>query len=250
MRYIAAILVALAAAMSVFLALLPLPCHPEKQAGSSQANEQYTKKGCPSAISAIFVPVGDFVHIYKEEIGAASGALLTFITAGLVWVGYRQIVTSRAQLRAYVYVHSARVINAAEGEGPLIAHVVIKNFGETPARRVTNVSGFAIDRYPLPETVILTINDHEFSAPNRSRSDLAPTQAEEMIDVARRPPLAAHERQALIDGEVVIVLYGEIRFLDVFGRKQWKTYRMMLGGPVGVRPGGSLVACDDGNDAS
>src|SRR5271155_2169793 len=53
--------------------------------------------------------------------------------------------TAERQLRAYVLIPSAHVKNIAEGNGPPVAHVQIKNFGQTPAYKVVNIGGFAID---------------------------------------------------------------------------------------------------------
>ncbi len=190
----------------------------------------------------------EFVRTHDAAITAVATVLLTFVTGGLIWVGYMQIRTARAQLRAYVFVSSARVANVADGVP--VAHVVIKNFGQTPAYKVVNVSGFALDRYPHPPTLNLLIRNREFSAPGRSRSVLAPTQSEDSIDPARRPPLRDEEKQALANGRSIIFLYGEVRYVDIFGRRQWTKYRLMMGGPVGVRSDGALVACEEGNEAT
>jgi hypothetical protein len=162
------------------------------------------------------------------------------------------IRTSRSQLRAYVQVDSVKVFNAMDDKaGPIIAHVVIKNFGQTPAHKVTTASEFAFEKYPPPSTLNLLISDKEFSASsNHSRIRLAPSQTQEIVEVANRPPLNEQERRALFEGGSAIFVYGEIRFTDVFGRSQRSRYRYMLGGPAGIRSGGSLVACEDGNDAS
>jgi hypothetical protein len=47
----------------------------------------------------------------------------------------------------------------------------------------------------------------------------------------------------------VIFVYGEIRYRDIFKRKQWTKYRLMMGGPVGVR-GRQLSGCEEGNEAT
>jgi hypothetical protein len=71
-----------------------------------------------------------------------------------------------------------------------------------------------------------------------------------MIENLRRPPLKIEEREALVNGQLVIYVYGEVRYFDAFGRKQRTRYRFMMGGPVGTQPGGKLVACEDGNEAT
>jgi hypothetical protein len=161
------------------------------------------------------------------------------------------IRTSRSQLRAYVQVHSAKIYNALDDKGgPVAAHIVIKNFGQTPAHKVMNASGLAFEKHPPPSALNLLTTDKEFSAANRSKNELAPGQTEEIVEIARRPGLSEQERRDLVDGQMAIFVYGEIRFTDVFGRGQRTRYRYMLGGSLGVRSGGTLVACEDGNEAS
>jgi hypothetical protein len=190
-----------------------------------------------------------FVHTYDKEISALTAVLLVIVTGGLIWVGYRQIWTSRAQLRAYVFVAGVRVTNVVEGDDIPEAIVAIKNFGQTPAYKVVNVSGIAVDRYPVPPTVNLTIANVEFRSPGRSRSDLGPTQSEHAITSAGRT-LTTAERTAIANGDGVVIVYGEIRYIDAFGKRRRTKYRFMMGGPVGVRPGGQLVASEEGNEAT
>jgi hypothetical protein len=90
---------------------------------------------------------------------AFATVLLTIVTACLGWLAYRQVLTTRAQLRAYVFVSSAKVTNVVDGDGMAEAHVMIKNSGQTPAYEVAQVGGFAIDRYPPPPTLDLSIRD-------------------------------------------------------------------------------------------
>ncbi len=159
--------------------------------------------------------------------------------------------TGRSQLRAYVQVNSAKIFNAFDAKGgPIAAHISIKNFGQTPARKVMSASALAVEKYPPPSGSSFTVNDKEFSAPGRSRTSLAPGQTEEIVEIAHRPALDEQEQRALIDGLLAIFVYGEIRFTDVFGRSQRTRYRYMLGGSAGVRSGGSLVACEDGNETA
>ena len=94
---------------------------------------------------------------------------------GTVWLIYRQLRTSRAQLRAYVVVSSAGIVSADDDkETAPVAVVTIKNSGQTPAHDVVNVSGIAIDLFPPPPTLNLTITDHDFAAVGRSRETLGP----------------------------------------------------------------------------
>jgi hypothetical protein len=199
--------------------------------------------------------LGDFTHDNAEAIIAAFTIILAFSTIFL-WVATRDLVsgsesTARRQLRAYVFVSGAAVTNIAEGDGIPEAQVVIKNFGQTPAYNFVNITGFAANVYPPPSSIRLTVPDEEFFQPI-AKSDLGPTQAEISTTDWRekRRPLTQDERAALAEGKAIIYVYGEIRYVDAFGRQRWTKYRYMMGGPVGVRPGGRLAPCDEGNEAS
>jgi hypothetical protein len=212
--------------------ILPAPDADETKKPQQQGNGWLSGWSLSDKIAAFVVFVG----------------FLQFVALIATWLAMRD--TARRQLRAYVFVSRANISNATEGNGPVQSRVVIKNFGQTPAYKVVNINGFAFDQYPPPPTLNLTIADHEFGTAGRSRSDLGPTQSEGMTETLRRPPLNAAERAALMNGGLVMYVYGEIRYLDAFGRKQRTRYRFMMGGPVGTQPGGALVACEDGNEAT
>jgi hypothetical protein len=194
------------------------------------------------------VCAGDFADKDNGQIRAVFTVFLTIVTGGLVWIGHQQIATSRVQLRAYVFVSTAVVTNAADGTGIPEAQVTIKNSGQTPAHNVINVSGFAMDIYPAPPTLSLIISDDEFASPARTRAVLGPGDSSVSVSAAR-PPLTPPERASLATGTRIIYVYGEIRYRDAFGREQWTKYRFMMGGPVGVR-GGQLAGCEGGNEAT
>jgi len=185
--------------------------------------------------------------------------LIALFTAGLFWATWylyratKRLVggaedTAQRQLRAYVLVEGVHVKNAVSGEGQMLAQVTIKNFGQTPASEIVTVTGFAFGGWPLSRDLTLTIPESEFTKPNRSRSVLGPTQTEHATTLVRAP--TSDERQALITGQLAIVIYGEIRYLDAFKRQQTTKYRFMMGGPVGTTTAGHLAACEEGNEAT
>jgi len=58
----------------------PLPCHPEIQTGEHHEKNHSSCKDCPSMIGALFVPFGDFVHAYRDEITALSTFVIAIFT--------------------------------------------------------------------------------------------------------------------------------------------------------------------------
>jgi hypothetical protein len=113
-----------------------------------------------------------FFDDHNGAITAVSTVFLTLITAGLARIGYVQIMTTRAQLRAYVRTSRTVVTNVSHGTGAPEAQVTIQNSGQTPAYDVVSVSGFAIDRYP--STPDLVITDGEFANSALGREILGP----------------------------------------------------------------------------
>ena len=168
---------------------------------------------------------------------------------GTVWLIYRQLRTSRVQLRAYVGVSAAKLINFVDGEeiAPM-GEVTITNSGQTPARDVVNVSGIAIGLFPPPSALKLTVTDHDFATVARSRQTLGAANTSISRTAAGRP-LEAEEKKDITEGKGAIYVYGEVRYRDVFGKRRWSKYRFMMGGPVGIR-GGQLATCEEGNEAS
>jgi hypothetical protein len=92
------------------------------------------------------------------------GLLLVIVTGGLVWIGYMQIRTARAQLRAYVFVDVIRITHVGDGDGIPEAQVYIKNCGQTPAYQCRGVGGFAISPFfPPPPDLDLSVTDDRFA---------------------------------------------------------------------------------------
>jgi hypothetical protein len=103
--------------------------------------------------------------------------------------------TAERQLRAYVFVESAQVINVVDGSGSPEAHVVIKNYGQTPAYELVNVSGFAMDQYPSPPTLSLIINDADFGIGSKTAMALGPGACLSLSRPVKDPP--SHQKSEM-----------------------------------------------------
>jgi hypothetical protein len=193
------------------------------------------------------------VH-FTDVIISIFTVLLVFVTGGLIWVGFRQIVTSRAQLRAYVFVHTAKVVILDDEVTVPTAVVVIKNSGQTPARRLINVSGFAVSQHPIKTMPNLLVSDREFASV-WTKTDLgADNTTATTTPISYDPIYATRAAKAefvkgLSEGKLIAFVYGEIRYRDVFKRRWWTKYRLMMGGPIGFAEG-QLVGCNEGNEAT
>jgi hypothetical protein len=195
-----------------------------------------------------------FIEMLDKHNGAITAVFtvfLTIVTGGLVWTGYKQIMTTRAQLRAYVLTSRSIVTNivtnVVHGDGVPEAQVTLQNYGQTPAHNVISVSGFAFDKYPSNPN--MTISDQEFLNPSLSRELLGPGGTSVSIIRYVGGPFTPATKASLANGGHIIYVYGEIRYRDVFGRTQRTKYRYMTGGPVGVR-GEQMVGCEEGNEAT
>ena len=145
--------------------------------------------------------------------------LQAFAASGTCWLIVRQLNVTKQQLRAYVFVSGAQITNIIEGDGMPKATVLLRNSGQTPAHDVVNVSGVASNKYPPPHTLNLTISDPVFIATARTRQTLGPGDTSISVIIAGSAP-TPEQKAAFTDGTGVVYVYGEIRYKDVFGRKQ------------------------------
>lgn len=98
---------------------------------------------------AAFHCTAQFIEGHNAVITAIATVLLTFVTGGLVWTGYQQIRTTRAQLRAYVFVTSRDFTRQDDKDGKYVHHLKLINTGQTPAKMVQVVSTTRILDHPI-----------------------------------------------------------------------------------------------------
>jgi hypothetical protein len=179
-----------------------------------------------------------FANDYGVAITALATVMLTIVTRGLFVVARQQIVTSRAQLRAYVAVQSGQ-IEAVPGKAPK-AQVTVKNYGLTPAYKFRIVGAMGIA--PSFETLPPPTGD-----PRGTLGVLAPSGIFQWYMVA--PKVLSDEAYAhLAAGNLTLFVYGEVHYEDAFGVSRVLKYRTMFGGPAGIQSN-QLASCADGNEA-
>ncbi len=165
----------------------------------------------------------------------AIGTLLQF--SALVVI----IRTTRRQLRAYVFISGAHLENIGIGQIPC-AQLTIKNFGQTPAYKMTQWAMVGIGKFPLeshPST-----NENE-PMPERP---LPPQDEIPLQSPKYKEPLNAEMLDELSKGMLAIYVAGEVRYRDAF-KKKWRTrYLLYSGGSIGLS--GKLAAYKEGNDAT
>jgi hypothetical protein len=187
--------------------------------------------------------LGRFTNENNGAITAVSTLLLTFVTAGLVFIGYRQHRTTRAQLRAYVFVGEVKIIDP-DGAEPQAA-VTLSNFGKTPAYRVTVSTGACGDKFPPRRTVF----DPTPVSPYSSRFVFAPGGLG-IRNIPLKTLLNSHRMIGLRNGALALYVYGEILYTDAFQKGQSTKFRFMIGGDGGWPSSNLMVVCPEGNEAS
>ena len=112
-----------------------------------------------------------------------------------------QTKTTRAQLRAYVLVDHAAMVNLMDVSKAPEAHVTIKNFGQTPGYKVINFTDIAFRTYPSKGEK-LAIERRRFWAAN-SNGDIGPGSHRIAITSTAAElgrPLTSEELTALAEG--------------------------------------------------
>jgi hypothetical protein len=199
-----------------------------------------------SALTAICSLVGGtadwlLAHALSPEGWTAlATVLLTIVTGGLLVFAFRQDRTTRGQLRAYIFPDDPKIEDVAPLNYP-IAILFIKNYGRTPAEKVTAEFALEFDTYPKPTGKALDTPKLD----EVSRSAVPPESRIE-IRVERDDTLTSPEFEALKAGHAALYVVGVIRYTDNFGDGWVSTVRMMHT----YRNVGStrLEVCPEGNE--
>jgi hypothetical protein len=184
----------------------------------------------------------NFINDHNAVITAISTVLLTVVTAGLVWIGSKQIDTTRAQLRAYVFARPIGVPSASDDTGWPTVELVMKNWGQTPAYDVAHWTCLNVDDYP----------DFKHGRPPGIRTIpksavLAPG-GDAKIVARRTRPWTDEEKSAVASGAKQIYVWGEITYRDTFRRRQVTTFRLHWGGQT--EGGGEMAWSKKDNEAT
>jgi hypothetical protein len=183
---------------------------------------------------------GQFVSDNNAAITAVATVLLTFVTVGLVWIGYLQIATSRRQLRAYLSIGHGNLVNFDDANP--VVQVLIKNSGQSPAYSVEAWNAVLLHQLPL--RVQLT------QPPNAEiiRAYLGPGMSFHLGTNLTNFPEAA--RDAIRAGRQAVFVFGNVDYRDAFGKRHFMRWRMFFGEDSARRPDGSLSVCPEGNEAN
>jgi hypothetical protein len=155
--------------------------------------------------------------------------LLVIVTAGLVWVGFRQEAQTRQLTRANVFVVSVNLGNITnpipiEGYPPIIptgaelrylnvgpiVQLIIKNLGQTVAYDVVTWTNICLLEYPLISKLLPPPDEARRAT---SKSAIPPQGGTTKFNRFPRP-LTDDEIAALRAEKMAIYVYGETTYRD------------------------------------
>lgn len=203
--------------------------------GTSNTNEK-TIETCKPGVD---VRSSDLCAQWKAADAAASSAWWAWLAGivgtgglliafGALWLARRanEIAGASAerQLRAYVLPGKISVEPPKDNE-PIKIVMHIKNTGQTPASAVRWGAISGIYKNPVPDSMWKTITDFEAS------SYLA--AGEEIHSTMISAPLTASLRSSLKSSNETLYIYGEVNYIDAFGRSRETRYRLRFKPEVG-----------------
>ena len=169
-----------------------------------------------------------------DVIMGGSTLALFIATACLVWITRD---SGRRQLRAYLLVEGCGL---RYHQTPM-AHLTVRNFGQTPAYDVQTWVGTKGDEYPL-RTPLLDASDDIA----QSTSIIGPGSFEESIVPVTEP--TPPQWVQIRAEKAALYVWGYVRYRDAFKMKRILRFRLMLHGDHAA-DAGRFVNCEDGNYA-
>jgi hypothetical protein len=133
--------------------------------------------------------------------------LLVLVTAGLVWLGWRQIRDARVLQRAYVNALPGGISTTTHGE--LLAHVEFKNVGHLPATQVKLVLKFTAS------------DDGNWSPPPVDDKDLRPAG---VVPIGISVTTGSYGIGVPQPWTKYLYAWGRVTYVDGFGRARWTNF--------------------------
>jgi hypothetical protein len=200
---------------------------------------------CFIVMSKGFAPcLGEFVHKNAEAIIALFTIILGIAT-WLLWRATDRLVrgadkNAERQLRAYVLVHHAEMIERILDEQQSAASVTFKNYGQTPARHATVWLETRICDLPLVDT------DFAFEGAKKRTPKCTIGPSGEIAKNAKMPKLPGGTEQAILPEKQTLAMFGRIDYVDAFDEPRWTDFRLIL--VKDVAAGFSFIPSEAGND--
>ncbi len=163
---------------------------------------------------------GHFIHENGDAITALATVLLALITYLLVRLGHEQSNTTRAQLRAYLSVLPQGGCIIDNTVGKLRFFIDASNVGQTPSFNTEFMWGIQVR--PKKAGFIRIEADKEALKPS---SVMYPGATHAL----GKPVQLTDDEIASITADThAIFIFGQVTFLDAFGRKQYAAFNSFL----------------------
>jgi hypothetical protein len=169
---------------------------------------------------------------------------LLFVAPVLLWLATRRLVrgaedTSIRQLRAYVLVSGAQVMDVTKPERRIV-QLSIRNFGKTPAHDVLFWMGTNVTWFPLRDNVLSREPPEGF----RTGNDILPPEGPGVMAV--EVGTTNEPQEAILQtGDAAIYAYGRVTYIDAFNKPRITEFRYMCRGEGLVT--GRMSPCEEGN---
>jgi hypothetical protein len=167
---------------------------------------------------------------------------LVAVTFLLALFGFWQVMvsrdTARRQLRAYIGIADNRISKVAADQTPEI-DLVIKNFGETPARAVQFWVEDIFESYPLINK--LPIFDFRLA-----KFVLFPSDSYNLTWESSTP-LTTTDMNGIQNGQRSLYVHGHVRYEDAFHRIRNTWFCLRYGGEFCLRSS-KMGYADEGNE--
>jgi hypothetical protein len=168
----------------------------------------------------------------KIAVIASAVAFLQFLA--LIATVFVMRRTAQRQLRAYAHIDDVVMSEMNSVNDPNI-QIIVKNYGQTPARCITNTFKHCV--LQLPQKPDFSLGGGQVE----ELCDLAPTQ--KTFSTFRYPhPQWQFFKDPISKKAMIFYVFGRISYRDVFGRRRKTEYRFrLLVDSTGIKDESSLV---------
>lgn len=206
----------------------------EQEAAQREIDDLVAQQGMNAATQAMndaTQRMADFAYAQTWLVGI--GTVLLFVTLWLTWQANQAAqnavaVTDRigqAQVRAYISVDPAALPKLVIGEVPE-CRFSVKNYGQSPALKVSVVSAVVTGTRPLPAFT----GDLVRPEGRRSPPTVTLSTNEPFVGSAKGPEVLTMEQHSAVMGaeEVCLYLAGRVDYLDVFKAEHFTRFCYVL----------------------
>lgn len=169
--------------------------------------------------------LGQYFREHRDDIIAAF-ALILAVSTIFLWFATRDLVAgteaaTKMHLRAYLGPSETFITGVAAGERPVI-ETTIRNFGQTPAHRVSY--------WAAAKVMDTTLERFERGSPDAGERTVNPGRDGLTIKSRIAEPITEEEMARIRLGTAAIYFYGAMTYRDAYGRSRKTQFRFQHGG--------------------